>query len=99
MYIKEDLIIPHVSPSPSFNIGRYSCAYLLALSLAALYFLFVARPALVNIRVSRTDGLSPDSDDFIVNKYRGKSGPMFNFDVHEDIRLTHDAAIEKDEVS
>lgn len=23
---------------------------------------------------------------------------MFNFDVHEDIRLTHDAAIEKDEV-
>ncbi|GAA5823620.1 hypothetical protein JCM5353_005078 [Sporobolomyces roseus] len=35
--------------------------------------------------------------DFIVNKYRGKSGPMFNFDVHEDIRLTHDAAIEKDE--
>ncbi|GAA5821525.1 hypothetical protein JCM10212_000135 [Sporobolomyces blumeae] len=35
--------------------------------------------------------------DFIVNKYRGKSGPMFNFDVHEDIRLTHDAAVEKDE--
>ncbi|GAA5979345.1 hypothetical protein JCM10908_002889 [Rhodotorula pacifica] len=35
--------------------------------------------------------------DFIVNKYRGKSGPMFNFDVHDDIRLTHDAAIEKDE--
>jgi len=23
---------------------------------------------------------------------------MFNFDVHDDIRLTHDAAIEKDEV-
>ncbi|GAA5949014.1 hypothetical protein JCM21900_003174 [Sporobolomyces salmonicolor] len=35
--------------------------------------------------------------DFIVNKYRGKSGPMFNFDVHDDVRLTHDAAIEKDE--
>ncbi|GAA5879067.1 hypothetical protein JCM3774_005559 [Rhodotorula dairenensis] len=35
--------------------------------------------------------------DFIVNKYRGKSGPMFNFDVHDDIRLTHDAAVEKDE--
>ncbi|KWU41463.1 XAP5-domain-containing protein [Rhodotorula sp. JG-1b] len=30
--------------------------------------------------------------DFIVNKYRGKSGPMFNFDVHDDVRLTHDAA-------
>lgn len=38
------------------------------------------------------------ADDFIVNKYRGKSGPMFNFDVHDDIRLTHDAKIEKDEV-
>lgn len=24
---------------------------------------------------------------------------MFSFDVHEDIRLTHDAAVEKDEVS
>ncbi|GEM09190.1 hypothetical protein Rt10032_c07g3207 [Rhodotorula toruloides] len=35
--------------------------------------------------------------DFIVNKYRGKSGPMFNFDVHDDVRLTHDAKIEKDE--
>ncbi|POY70743.1 hypothetical protein BMF94_6153 [Rhodotorula taiwanensis] len=35
--------------------------------------------------------------DFIVNKYRGKSGPMFNFDVHDDVRLTHDAAVEKDE--
>ncbi|KAF9926982.1 hypothetical protein FBU30_003591 [Linnemannia zychae] len=35
--------------------------------------------------------------DFIINKARGKSGPLFNFDVHEDIRLTNDAGIEKDE--
>ncbi|KAL1919788.1 uncharacterized protein VTP21DRAFT_1719 [Calcarisporiella thermophila] len=35
--------------------------------------------------------------DFIINKARGKSGPLFNFDVHEDIRLTHDATVEKDE--
>ncbi|CAG8496615.1 644_t:CDS:10 [Diversispora eburnea] len=35
--------------------------------------------------------------DFIINKARGKSGPLFNFDVHDDIRLTHDATIEKDE--
>ncbi|GAA5830954.1 hypothetical protein JCM11251_005090 [Rhodosporidiobolus azoricus] len=35
--------------------------------------------------------------DFIINKYRGKSGPMFNFDVHDDVRLTHDAKVEKDE--
>ncbi|RGB36011.1 XAP5, circadian clock regulator-domain-containing protein [Rhizophagus diaphanus] len=35
--------------------------------------------------------------DFIINKARGKSGPLFNFDVHDDIRLTHDATVEKDE--
>ncbi|KAF8950687.1 hypothetical protein BGZ46_004388, partial [Entomortierella lignicola] len=35
--------------------------------------------------------------DFIINKARGKSGPLFSFDVHEDIRLTNDANIEKDE--
>jgi len=35
--------------------------------------------------------------DFIINKARGKSGPLFSFDVHEDIRLLHDATIEKDE--
>lgn len=35
--------------------------------------------------------------DFIINKARGKSGPLFSFDVHEDIRLTHDAGVEKDE--
>lgn len=37
--------------------------------------------------------------DFIVNKARGKSGPLFNFDVHDDIRLLADATVEKDEVS
>lgn len=26
-------------------------------------------------------------------------GPLFSFDVHEDIRLVNDAGIEKDEVS
>ncbi|KAL6300158.1 XAP5-domain-containing protein [Sparassis latifolia] len=35
--------------------------------------------------------------DFIVNKARGKSGPLFNFDVHDDVRLLADATIEKDE--
>ncbi|XP_051961805.1 protein FAM50A [Xyrauchen texanus] len=35
--------------------------------------------------------------DFIVTKARGKSGPLFNFDVHEDIRLVNDATVEKDE--
>lgn len=35
--------------------------------------------------------------DFIVTKARGKSGPLFSFDAHEDIRLTQDASVEKDE--
>ncbi|CAG7854497.1 Protein FAM50A [Serendipita indica DSM 11827] len=35
--------------------------------------------------------------DFIVNKARGKSGPLFNFDVHDDVRLLADATLEKDE--
>ncbi|KAJ1967672.1 hypothetical protein H4R35_006643, partial [Dimargaris xerosporica] len=35
--------------------------------------------------------------DFIINKTRGKSGPLFSFDVHEDIRLEQDTRKEKDE--
>ncbi|CAH0551539.1 unnamed protein product [Brassicogethes aeneus] len=35
--------------------------------------------------------------DFIVTKARGKSGPLFQFDVHDDVRLTSDASIEKEE--
>ncbi|WWC73693.1 uncharacterized protein I206_107665 [Kwoniella pini CBS 10737] len=35
--------------------------------------------------------------DFIINKARGKSGPLFNFDVHDDVRLLADATVEKDE--
>lgn len=35
--------------------------------------------------------------DFIVTKARGKSGPLFSFDVHDDVRLIADASVEKDE--
>ncbi|KAK0075376.1 hypothetical protein PV325_003822 [Microctonus aethiopoides] len=35
--------------------------------------------------------------DFIVTKARGKSGPLFTFDVHDDIRMVHDASIETEE--
>ncbi|XP_030330127.1 protein XAP5 CIRCADIAN TIMEKEEPER-like [Strigops habroptila] len=31
--------------------------------------------------------------DFIVTKARGKSGPLFNFDVHDDVRLLSDATV------
>lgn len=35
--------------------------------------------------------------DLIVTKARGKSGPLFHFDVHDDIRMVSDATVEKDE--
>lgn len=35
--------------------------------------------------------------DLIVTKARGKSGPLFHFDVHDDVRLLADARVEKDE--
>jgi len=35
--------------------------------------------------------------DLIVTKARGKSGPLFHFDVHDDVRLTNDSRVEKDE--
>lgn len=35
--------------------------------------------------------------DFIVTKARGKSGPLFQFDVHDDVRMISDATIEKEE--
>lgn len=35
--------------------------------------------------------------DLIVNKARGKSGPLFDFGVHEDIRVINDASREKNE--
>lgn len=35
--------------------------------------------------------------DFIITKARGKSGPLFNFDAYEDIRIINDATISKDE--
>lgn len=33
-----------------------------------------------------------------MTKARGKSGPLFDFDVREDIRMIHDATVEKQEV-
>lgn len=32
-----------------------------------------------------------------MTKARGKSGPLFHFDVHDDVRLVNDVRIEKDE--
>ncbi|KAJ3725794.1 XAP5, circadian clock regulator-domain-containing protein [Lentinula raphanica] len=68
MYVKEDLIIPHVC-FQAFILRCFSYRF-------AQHYTFY---------------------DFIVNKARGKSGPLFNFDVHDDVRLLADATKEKDE--
>jgi protein FAM50 len=74
LYIKEDLIIPHVSTN---MISRWPFIRFLTLVCPRQHYTFY---------------------DFIINKARGKSGPLFNFDVHDDVRLVHDATVEKDEV-
>lgn len=35
--------------------------------------------------------------DFIVTKARGKSGPLFQFGVHDDVRFIQDASVEKED--
>ncbi|KAH8378532.1 hypothetical protein KR200_004299 [Drosophila serrata] len=34
--------------------------------------------------------------EFIVTKARGKSGPLFQFDVHDDVRMISNASVEKE---
>ncbi|KAJ1960029.1 hypothetical protein GGI12_004025 [Dipsacomyces acuminosporus] len=71
-------------------------------------FLEKCRSQVPELRSSSVDGLVYIKEDliiphhytfydFIVNKARGKSGPLFSFDVHDDVRLTHDARVEKDD--
>lgn len=53
-----------------------------------------------NLLYVKEDLIIPHQHSFyelIVNKARGKSGPLFHFDVHEDVRTIADARIEKDE--
>ena len=69
MYIKEDLIIPHVSKN-----------------IVWIYFILCVE-SFQHVTFY----------DLIVTKARGKSGPLFHFDVHDDIRLVSDVRVEKDE--
>ncbi|XP_022869027.1 protein XAP5 CIRCADIAN TIMEKEEPER-like, partial [Olea europaea var. sylvestris] len=53
-----------------------------------------------NLLYVKEDLIIPHQHSFhelIINKARGKSGPLFHFDVHDDVRTTADATIEKDE--
>ena len=66
-------------------------------------FLYAARPGTISyshisLNVNALLWI-PDRIDIKswVEQARGKSGPLFNFDVHEDVRLINDARVEKDE--
>lgn len=54
-----------------------------------------------NLMYIKEDLIIPNDYTFyylIVNKARGKSGPLFSFDVHDDVRMISDVRKEKDEV-
>lgn len=76
LFIKEDLIIPHVRP----------------LSFSSLLPSFLLH---FWLKASTQQNLS--FYDLIIEKARGKSGPLFHFDVHDDVRFLNDASKEKDE--
>ena len=54
----------------------------------------------VNLMYVKEDFIIPHHytfHDFIVTKARGKTGPLFDFTVHEDVRITQDASVKRDE--
>jgi len=56
--------------------------------------------SLENLMYVKEDLIIPHNVTFyelIKEKARGKSGPLFHFDVHDDIRMANDVRIEKDE--
>lgn len=56
--------------------------------------------SLDNLMYVKEDLIIPHNVTFyelIKDRARGKSGPLFHFDVHEDIRMANDVRVEKDE--
>ncbi|KAH9603022.1 hypothetical protein KSS87_008927 [Heliosperma pusillum] len=79
------------------TIGAFLRAVQLQLSVE---FREVRTTSVENLLYVKEDLIIPHQHSFyelIINKARGKSGPLFHFDVHEDVRTIADATIEKDE--
>ena len=95
MCVKEDLVIPRNMNShdlTSKDLAQCTCAestvwHHRTTSVSAL--MYVKEDLIIPHHISFYDLIS--------SKARGKSGPLFHFDVHEDIRAQNDARIEKDE--
>jgi protein FAM50 len=60
----------------------------------------LARVSSSDLLYVKEDLIVPHAHTFyelISTRARGKSGPLFQFDVHDDVRLVHDTRVEKDE--
>lgn len=75
VYVKEDLIIPHVS------FFRLNLLFPVAASTALQYWPGLTFHAYASLPLQHYSFY-----DLIVTKARGKSGPLFHFDVHDDVR-------------
>lgn len=85
MYIKEDLIIPHHYTFYDFIVNKVMLQYLPP-TFENQYVDTIAKHwVMVLTRLS------------VFLKARGKSGPLFHFDVRDDVRLVSDASVEKEE--
>ncbi|WVF68295.1 hypothetical protein IAT40_003060 [Kwoniella sp. CBS 6097] len=60
-------------------------------------FLNKCRQQFPELRGTSVENLMYIKEDLIIPHARGKSGPLFNFDVHDDVRMIADATVEKDE--
>ena len=61
---------------------------------------FASAWSIQDVMLVKEDVILPQHITFhelIVDRARGKSGPLYNWDVHDDVRLENDARIEKDE--
>ncbi|KAI8056690.1 XAP5, circadian clock regulator-domain-containing protein [Syncephalis plumigaleata] len=60
-------------------------------------FLIRCREQIYDLRGVSVDNLLYVKEDLIIPHARGKSGPLFSFDVHDDVRLVNDASVETEE--
>jgi len=77
-------------------VDKHSCWYSMVLSLTPHPLMCYDRPV-----PPQEDLILPHHYSFhelIINKARGKSGPLFDFGVKDDIRLLHDANVESQDV-
>ncbi|OEH73839.1 putative XAP5 protein [Cyclospora cayetanensis] len=76
MYVKEDLILPHVRPQQDTGEGGRGAG---------------------GLERERERSENVTFFELIKSKARGKSGPLFHFDAHDDVRVFNDVRTEKED--